>query len=762
MSAGLGSVLEPLHAFLAARGLAGSIVVRRYRPDTPHCEEVIEQSLNQASGRLVAAGYVLAWELEVLEHTEGSGLRTRLTARVEQAGEVPIALGLRLGIDKWRRSDYLVMPSAVYAGNRFRSRRISYPPQADHPEDLGLEAEPLITDVPRLELTGDSMVQQKAGDLGTPAIGIRRADDRLGLWLLGPQRTAWGECVYDADENFPEPAGNYPGAVRLGVWCPGVRHDTRYEHCRTDYPSEDRGITPQQGDSVTLDFTLHTFEARAIPDLFDRFRGIRKTLEPPTPRHDTPVSEAYRLVAEKTAEQNWIEYDDVSYLGVGRSRAHPTTWQPGWVGGLQNTLPLLRTGDAATLDKVAKTFDFAAGPGQTSSGLFYGRHGTAGYNGDRFGQQGTWHLTRKSADALYFLTKQLAVWRERVGEPKQSWIDAVTRCAEAFVTLWKRHGQFGHFVDHDSLDMLVAHSGSAAVAPAGLALLSQELDRPEYLEIAKAAVRYQDERYVQHGYTTGGPGEACQCPDSESNFAQLESAVVLYEVTGEPEWIDLAKRAADLAASWCLSYDYDFPDWSEFGKYQIPSVGGVFANAQNKHGAPGICTFSGDSLLKLYRATGQFDYLDLLADIARCMPWCVSRPGRQIKANNGELHPVGWINERLNTSDWDHNVGGIFFGDCWCEAALMLSATEVPSVYIDHTRQTVVSLDHLEVQAARWEDGRVSFTLSNPTGFGATATVLADRQASLTEPLGHSPLRTARRVHVPAGGSVNLVLDSLA
>ncbi|MEM6551371.1 MAG: hypothetical protein AAF750_04505 [Planctomycetota bacterium] len=417
---------------------------------------------------------------------------------------------------------------------------------------------------------------------------------------------------------------------------------------------------------------------------------------------------------------------------------------------------MLRTGDAATLEKVGKTFDFATGPGQTPSGLFYGRHGTEGYNGDLFGRQGTWHLTRKSADALYFLVKQLAVWRERVGEPKQAWMDGVTRCANAFVTLWRRHCQFGHFVDHDTLDMRVAHSGSAGVAPAGLALLARDLDRPGYLDVAKAAVRDQDERYVRHGYTTGGPGEACQCPDSESNFAQLESAVVLHEVTGEPELLEVARRAADLAASWCLSYDYDFPKTSEFGRYNLPSVGGVFANAQNKHGAPGICTFSGDSLLKLYRATGERGYLELLADIARCMPWCVSRPGRQIKANNGELHPVGWINERLNTSDWDHNVGGIFFGDCWCEAAFMLSATEVPSVYIDLARQTLVSLDHLAIEAVRWDATGVRFTLSNPTGFNASAAVLTDCAATLAEPLGHSPLCGVIRVEVAAGGSIDL------
>ena len=48
----------------------------------------------------------------------------------------------------------------------------------------------------------------------------------------------------------------------------------------------------------------------------------------------------------------------------------------------------------------------------------------------------------------------------------------------------------------------------------------------------------------------------------------------------------------------------------------MKSVGSVFANIQNKHSAPGICTLSGDSLYKLWRWTQDALYLELLKDIA--------------------------------------------------------------------------------------------------------------------------------------------------
>ena len=47
----------------------------------------------------------------------------------------------------------------------------------------------------------------------------------------------------------------------------------------------------------------------------------------------------------------------------------------------------------------------------------------------------------------------------------------------------------------------------------------------------------------------------------------------------------------------------------------MKTVGCVFANLQNKHAAPGICTLSGMALWKLYRWTGNDAYLELLRDI---------------------------------------------------------------------------------------------------------------------------------------------------
>ena len=158
-----------------------------------------------------------------------------------------------------------------------------------------------------------------------------------------------------------------------------------------------------------------------------------------------------------------------------------------------------------------------------------------------------------------------------------------------------------------------------------------------------------------------------EAPDSESAFALLESCVTLYEVTHDARCLDMARDAASLCSTWVVSYAYLFPDGSEFSRLGVNTTGAMFANVQNKHAAPGICTLSGDSLLRLYRLTGDDAYLELCKDIAFFLPQVVSRADRPIVAYDGRTLPPGFIHERVNMSDWEgfRNIGETFCAFCW-------------------------------------------------------------------------------------------------
>ena len=138
----------------------------------------------------------------------------------------------------------------------------------------------------------------------------------------------------------------------------------------------------------------------------------------------------------------------------------------------------------------------------------------------------------------------------------------------------------------------------------------------------------------------------------------------MYEVSGDKRWLKIAETCAKQCASWCMSYDFEFPSDSVFGELNIHAAGSVYANVQNKHSAPGICTLSGASLVKLYRATGNKFYLQLIKEIAHNITQYLSREDQPILSWDGKYLPAGWMCERVNTCDWEvkKNIGCVFYG----------------------------------------------------------------------------------------------------
>jgi hypothetical protein len=65
-----------------------------------------------------------------------------------------------------------------------------------------------------------------------------------------------------------------------------------------------------------------------------------------------------------------------------------------------------------------------------------------------------------------------------------------------------------------------------------------------------------------------------------------------------------ATQCAHLLSTWVMPGRYAFPVGSEFYRLDIETPGTMFANTQNKHSAPGLCTLSGEALLQLYRCSG--------------------------------------------------------------------------------------------------------------------------------------------------------------
>jgi hypothetical protein len=308
-------------------------------------------------------------------------------------------------------------------------------------------------------------------------------------------------------------------------------------------------------------------------------------------------------------------------------------------------------------------------------------------------------------------------------------------------------------VDAETGNLLIGGSTAGAVVPGGLVRASQYFNEPRYLKVAEAAARRYYEKCVLAGLTTGGPGDALSAPDSESCFALIESFVALLEVTGDAFWKQAARDTVRQAATWVMAYDYRFPDGSSLARSCARSTGAVWANVQNKTPAPGICTSSGDALLRLWRATGDVLALDLLREIAHSLPQFISRADRQLSP---AMSP-GWMCERVNTSDWEGaaGVGGNLFGSSsWVETALMLTTWEIPGLYVQPDRGFHRVFDHILAEEAEHTGNSLTLRLTNPTAFDAAVKVLCENATACAQPLPLNALHHAAVIRVPAGTTV--------
>ena len=684
-----------------------------------------------------------------------------VTFRVVRGTASEVAVALEWLIPTWARDNFVLLPAAAYNGNRYTCRPYHYPPMVHELQDIGPHAPILITDVPRLSVEDGtpSRLQVLTGDVTTPCIGFYAPHEGQACLLLTQQRSPFGNHGLTVEESLDR------SQATLRIEAPGVRRDTLYTMATTATPSWDRGANWTPGTQVTLVFRLFSFPAQSVQDLYDRFAEVRKDLAGPvTQRHEFPFSAAWHLVEEKYNRDNW---SDAGYYRVGTrdplQDSRFQDWQVGWVGGGMVPFPMLMAGQAESRTRALRNLEWIFTQAQYPNGLFHAIHHDGVPFTDGFETPGTetWLMVRKQADALYFLVKtfmllqaQDANWRLPA-----HWEAGTRKLADLFVRTFQRCGQLGQYLDRDTGDVVVGGSTASAMAPGALALAGQYFKQGEYVQVAEALATQLDTRDVQAGVTVGGPGEILKCPDSESAFAMLESFIVLYEVTGAAHWLARAEAMAAQCMTWCASYDHVFPPGSWLGRIGTHAAGSVWANVQNKHCAPGICTLSGDSLFKLFRYTGNRLYLDQIQETAHNLTQYLARADRPV--GDPQIMQPGWMCERVNFSDWESrdNIGGSLFGSCWCEVSLMLTTVELPGIYVQPERGLLCVFDHLNVQLVEQQADRAVLQCHNPTTFDADVRVFAEAGAQAAKILGQAAALGWPVVSIPAGGTRKLIVS---
>jgi hypothetical protein len=119
---------------------------------------------------------------------------------------------------------------------------------------------------------------------------------------------------------------------------------------------------------------------------------------------------------------------------------------------------------------------------------------------------------------------------------------------------------------------------------------------------------------------------------------------------------------------------------------------------------------------------------------------------------------IGWMSERVSTTDWLEGIGELMYGSTWAETSLMLSYIELPGVYIQPDKSLLYVIDHIEAQIIQDKPKTLVVKLSNPTPAEAKVRLYVESSEMAKKPLGENALWNGRIINLKPGESTILKL----
>lgn len=389
------------------------------------------------------------------------------------------------------------------------------------------------------------------------------------------------------------------------------------------------------GDEVTLTLTLHRVGADRH-EYARVLRGLHARLAPEAPlRPWMDPSAAAALAAEGLLRWHYDPDPGVLLETVGFDRevsgqdGNPVDRQAmhvGWVSGIPWAYAMLRhaerAGGADLAEAAAKVIDFCTAE-LSPSGTLWG----VWYRGSGWTQSWTHHRrglhSRTLGEATQFLARAAAL------TGRIDWARTARANLDVVVARQREDGNLGS-IHHAETGEVLSWSGSAGLA--WVAALADDGD-PARLAAAERAGRYYA-RFVLEEYLHGAPEDVDLAVTSEDGYVALMAYMALHRATGEPEWLDLARRAADFALTFRYIYDVTFATGTLLQVYDFGTRGADQASASNQHlHAYGlVCT---RELLELAEATGDEHYRERALETLACFRQFVARFDGDFNAYRG-------------------------------------------------------------------------------------------------------------------------------
>jgi len=130
------------------------------------------------------------------------GKRLDITLSFNEDTTLPMNFSLSMEAEQWEQRHYVLMPGAVYNGNRFVSVPLQYPPYYQPTSNCSYTDAEVITSIPHLDLEKmQSQISLLSGDMTSPLCGFYDFNRQSGSVLLGEHQCGSYYTGFTVDGN---------------------------------------------------------------------------------------------------------------------------------------------------------------------------------------------------------------------------------------------------------------------------------------------------------------------------------------------------------------------------------------------------------------------------------------------------------------------------------------------------------------------------------------------------------------------------------
>jgi hypothetical protein len=165
-----------------------------------------------------------------------------------------------------------------------------------------------------------------------------------------------------------------------------------------------------------------------------------------------------------------------------------------------------------------------------------------------------------------------------------------------------------------------------------------------------------------------------------------------------------------------------------------------------------------DYVFKLYRATGDVRYAELIRDIQHAHVEATEMPGHPT-CGTGD----GASMEGIQPTDGEGKgaIGNLVHTqNAWTELGGLMMATELPGIYLQTDADKFFVFDHVEAKVVKRDATGVTLAVTNPTQYPARVTLFAESAAQAQQPLDYTTYLRWPRIELAARQSVTWRVDA--